>query len=93
MSSKKEFIVNKKVLISDIITEEEKGRKDYVESILNMPDMNKRKRYDVMICKLDEGTVLLKPIKKYNCMVFEELFGFGYNCDGFDVEKVIKLRK
>ena len=46
-----------------------------------------------MICKLDEGTVLLKPIKKYNCMVFEELFGFGYNCDGFNVEKVIKLRK
>ena len=87
-----QIFVNKKINISDIISQEEKNS-DFVEGIINLPDMQKRKKYNVMICNLkNDNTYLLKPIKKYKCLVFEELFGFEYECADFDEEKIIKIK-
>ena len=87
-----EIIVKSEILISDILNDNEKTNKKFVNGIIDMPDMNNRKRFEIMMFKLDEYTLLLKPKKKYKCMVFEELFGFGYECSGFDINKIIKIK-
>ena len=92
MLSKNEIILNNTMLISDILSKEEKDRVDFRDGIIDIQDMSRRKKYEVMICNLDEETILVKPIKKYKCMVFEELFGFGYECQGFSKEKKIKIK-
>lgn len=87
-----EIIINHKVLISDILTKEEKKRTDFIKGILNMSDITHRKTYEVFICKLDENTALLKPIKPYYCYNFEYLFNFGFQCEEFDPNKIIKIK-
>ena len=89
--SNNKIVVKNNLKVSDILTKNESKRNDYVEGVIELNDMNKIKNYDVMICKLDNNTFLLKPIKKYNCYVFEDLFGFGYECDKFDLDKTIKI--
>ena len=89
--SNNKIVVKNNLKVSDILTKKESERNDYVEGVIELNDMNKIKNYDVMICKLDNNTFLLKPIKKYNCYVFEDLFGFGYECDKFDLDKIIKI--
>ena len=89
--SNNKIVVKNNLKVSDILTKKESERNDYVEGVIELNDMNKIKNYDVMICKLNNNTFLLKPIKKYNCYVFEDLFGFGYECDKFDLDKIIKI--
>lgn len=91
-NSNNEIIVKNGILVSDILNNNEKKKKVFVSGVIDMPDMNKRKRFEIMMCKLDKLCILIKPKKKYNCMVFEELFGFGYECDGFDLNKIIKIK-
>lgn len=86
------IMVNNGILVSDILNDYEKSNKKFVNGIIDMPDMNNRKRFEIKMFKLDKYTLLLKPKKKYNCMVFEELFGFGYECNGFDLNKIIKIK-
>lgn len=86
-----EIFVNKKINVSDIISDEERNN-DFVEGTINLPDMQKRKKYKVMIYDLKDNTYLLKPIKKYKCLVFEELFGFDFECADFNLEKIIKIK-
>lgn len=87
-----EIIVKNGILVSDILNHNEMKNKSFVSGVIDMPDMNNRKRFEIMMCKLDKLSVLIKPKKRYNCMVFEELFGFGYECDGFDLNKIIKIK-
>tara|TARA_B100001175_G_C19249494_1_gene513956 strand:- start:432 stop:716 length:285 start_codon:yes stop_codon:yes gene_type:complete len=89
--SNNKIVVKNNLKVSDILTKKESERNDYIEGVIELNDMNKIKNYDVMICKLNNNTFLLKPIKKYNCYVFEDLFGFGYECDKFDLDKIIKI--
>ena len=86
-----QIFVNKKINVSDIISPKEKNS-DFIEGTISLPDMRKRKKYNVMIYDLKDNTYLLKPIKKYKCLVFEELFGFDYECADFDSEKIIKIK-
>lgn len=86
------IIVKNGILVSDILNYNEKKKKNFVSGVIDMPDMNNRKKFEIMMCKLDKLSVLIKPKKRYNCMVFEELFGFGYECDGFDLNKIIKIK-
>lgn len=59
--------------------------------LLHAYDLNKKKTYEVMIHKINDYNVLLKPIKEYYCYVFEHLFDFGVYCDGFSTEKIINI--
>jgi len=34
----------------------------------------------------------LKPACKYECAVFEGLFGFGCHCEGFDLERTVRVK-
>tara|TARA_B100000482_G_C12426999_1_gene227499 strand:+ start:156 stop:431 length:276 start_codon:yes stop_codon:yes gene_type:complete len=87
-----EIFINKSFNVSDIISQEEKKHSNFIKGTINLPDMQKRKKYNVMIYNLKDNTYLLKPIKKYKCLVFEELFGFDYECADFDSEKIIKIK-
>jgi len=87
-----EIFVKEEVYISDIISKEEKKRSDFIKGTINLRDMGKRKIYEVMICDLKDNSYLLKPIKIYKCLVFEELFGFDFECVNFDLQKRIKIK-
>ena len=80
------IFINKKFYVSDIISKKEENSK-FIKGTINLPDMQKRKQYDVMIYKLEDNIYLLKPVKKYKCLVFEELFDFDYECADLIQEK------
>jgi hypothetical protein len=35
--------------------------------------------------------IILKPSKIYFNKIFEDIFGFGFNCQGYDVNKVVAI--
>ena len=63
------------------------------KGILYTNDLDVKKKYNVMIYKISDKSVLLKPLQQYNCRIFEHIFGFGYNCSGFSLEKIINIFK
>lgn len=49
------------------------------------------KSYRVLFAPAKDGTYS-KPVERYNSREFEELFGFGGMCQGYNPEKVILIR-
>ena len=84
--------IEKDFLVSDILSSYEKKKRDFENGTITIPDVNKKKTYEVMICELEDNCVLLKPIKPYYCYVFENLFGFDFRCCNFDLNKTIKVK-
>jgi len=52
-----------------------------------LPYEHKKKTYVVYMAKLDEK-ILIKPYKCYCENEFEQIFGFDYNCENFDINKI-----
>tara|TARA_B110000495_G_C22891250_1_gene519861 strand:+ start:253 stop:528 length:276 start_codon:yes stop_codon:yes gene_type:complete len=46
-----------------------------------------KKTYVVYMAKLEEK-ILIKPYKCYGESEFEQIFGFNYNCENFDMNKI-----
>ena len=44
-----EIFINKSFNVSDIISQEEKKHSNFIKGTINLPDMQKRKKYNVMI--------------------------------------------
>ena len=87
-----EIKVNGNIFISDILNKEDKKNNNFIQGRLFMPDMSNTKEYEILFYKLDEKTVLVKPTKPYHCYVFEDLFNLGFRCEGFNLEKIIKIK-
>ena len=87
-----DIIIEKDFLVSDILSSYEKEQKDFKNGTITLPDIDKKKTYEVMICELKDNCVLLKPIKRYYCYIFEDLFGFDFECGNFDLNKTIKIK-
>lgn len=58
------------------------------EKLLYLYDMS----YVNVLYTLDNNSkILLRPNEKKNNFYFEELFGFGYECENYDTNKVIRF--
>lgn len=58
------------------------------------------KKFEVLMCDLYKNETntngnklycFLKPIDKYECVEFEELFGFKAHCENFDSNRIIAV--
>ena len=58
---------------------------------LHAYDLDKKNIYEVMIHRISNTSVLVKPVKPYYCYVFEDMFDFGYDCDEFSENKIINI--
>tara|TARA_B110000114_G_C15082215_1_gene394605 strand:- start:1366 stop:1716 length:351 start_codon:yes stop_codon:yes gene_type:complete len=63
----------------------------WTTSILYSWDITTKKNYNVVIYKLTDNAVLMKPTQKYLCAHFEHIFGFDFECKDFSSEKTIYL--
>lgn len=63
----------------------------WVKGDLHAYDLTKKKTYKVLIHRIDNKSVLLKPLKPYYCYVFEHIFDFGYKCDEFSKNRIINI--
>ena len=63
---------------------------EWKESILRMRDMGKIKEYKVYLHKGVQ--IYLKPREKVICALFEQVFGFGYNCHDYDENKIVCIK-
>tara|TARA_Y100000768_G_C23950625_1_gene670008 strand:+ start:836 stop:1114 length:279 start_codon:yes stop_codon:yes gene_type:complete len=57
---------------------------------LQMHDGSQTKVYNVFIGQKD-GNTYLKVKEKYNDSLFEQVFGFGCECRGWDINRTIKI--
>ena len=58
--------------------------------LVNIPVGN-MKSYEVYACEKD-SEVYIKPSKIYTNREFEELFGFGFGCHGYDENKIVWVK-
>ena len=79
------------IIIKDMDKEKINQHIVWCEGLLHAYDVNNKREYKVMIYQVNNHSVLLKPIESYNCMIFEQIFGFEYNCEGFSKDKVINI--
>jgi len=63
----------------------------WTPSILYSWDITTKKEYNVLIYKLTDKVVLMKPVQKYLCSHFEYIFGFDFECKDFSSDKIIYL--
>jgi len=63
----------------------------WTSSILYSWDTTTKKEYNVLIYKLTDNAVLMKPLQKYLCSCFEHIFGFDFECSNFSSDKIIYL--
>ena len=63
----------------------------WTTSILYSWDISIKKNYNVLIYKLTDNAVLMKPAQKYLCSCFEHIFGFDFECSDFSTDKIIYL--
>ena len=63
----------------------------WTTSILYSWDITTKKIYNVLIYKLTDNAVLMKPVQKYLCSCFEHIFGFDFECNDFSSDKIIYL--
>ena len=63
----------------------------WTTSILYSWDTTTKKIYNVLIYKLTDNAVLMKPVQKYLCSCFEHIFGFDFECNDFSSDKIIYL--
>ena len=61
------------------------------EGILRMRDLGKIKEYKVYFHNCEQ--TYLKPREKVNCSIFEEVFGFGKKCQGYDENKIVLINQ
>lgn len=57
---------------------------------LQMHDGSQIKVYNIFIGQKD-GNTYLKVKEKYNDSLFEQVFGFGCECRGWDINRTIKI--
>jgi len=38
------------------------------------------------------GDLYMRPVEKYHCKNFENIFAFGSHCEGFSTDKIIKIK-
>lgn len=60
---------------------------DFEDGIIYFTSQNKK--YDIFVHLLTENTAYIKPKKQYNNIIFEDLFGFGYECEGFTLNRTV----
>ena len=65
--------------------------KEWLPGTINKTDISSSKTYEILYTYENE-LLYVKPAKKYLCRVFEEIFGFGYNCENYSPDKVINMR-
>ena len=53
--------------------------------------MNSEGRLRENMYKLSDNSVIVKPAKKYKCSIFEHIFGFGFECENYDPNKIIYI--
>jgi len=63
----------------------------WTTSVLYSWDTTTKKEYNVLIYKLTDNAVLMKPLQKYLCSCFEHIFGFDFECKDFSSDKIIYL--
>ena len=63
----------------------------WMTGILYSWDISTKKNYNVLIYKLTDNAVLMKPMQKYLCSSFEHIFGFDFECSDFSTDKIIYL--
>ena len=63
---------------------------DWIQGTLCISDMGMMKSYNVFIGHKD-GDTYLKVNDKYEDALFEQIFGFGCKCSGWNPYKTIKI--
>lgn len=63
----------------------------WTPNILYSWDITTKKNYNVLIYKLTDNAVLMKPVQKYLCSHFENIFDFDFECKNFSSDKIIYL--
>ena len=59
--------------------------------ILSADDLGNNKYYDISYLYYNND-LYMKGNKKYKCALFEQIFGFNYDCSNFDENKAIKIK-
>ena len=54
-------------------------------------DITSTKIYNIYIYKLSDNSAIVKPVKKYNCSLFEHIFGFEFESRNYDQNKIIYI--
>ena len=60
------------------------------EVILQIYDMSQVKNFNIFIGQKN-GNTYLKVKERYNDSLFEQIFGFGCECRGWDINRTIKI--
>ena len=54
-------------------------------------DISSTKEFKIYMYKLSDNSVIVKPAEKYKCSIFEHIFGFGFECENYDPNKIIYI--
>lgn len=54
-------------------------------------DISSTKEFKIYMYKLSDNSVIVKPLEKYKCSIFEHIFGFGFECENYDSNKIIYI--
>ena len=54
-------------------------------------DISSTKEFKIYMYKLSDNSVIVKPAEKCKCSLFEHIFGFGFECENYDPNKIIYI--
>ena len=64
---------------------------NWIQDKLICKDISSTKEFNIYMYKLSDNSVIVKPAKKYKCSIFEHIFGFGFECENYDPNKIIYI--
>ena len=59
---------------------------------IKLLDIYNWKSYKIRYYNSNEGDLYMRPVELYNCNKFEDIFGFGYQCEEFSTDKIIRIK-
>ena len=84
--------VDNGITISTLFNEKKEDYK-WTEGFLRISDLGKYKTYNVYISDNHKDyPLILRPRERYECRIFEDVFGFNSHCRDYDENRIISIR-
>lgn len=75
------------------VSNEELSNNEWVKGTLKIIDLGRYKNYEVYISKGNaDYQLFIKPSKKYECKLFEDIFEFKPKCSNYTNDRIIGIK-
>ncbi len=68
---------------------------EWEHAVLTLYDFFDNKQYEIEYCNHPNilHSLIIRPIRPYDCGKFEQVFGFGQHCEDFTKDKFVVIGK